>query len=127
MPVYALVVARSGARLTPTSPETSAKGHNITTNNGRMTASAISMDAFADDLAYQSETGGRMVLNRTGLSGEFDFQLNWALEKDDGASADPTLPGLFTALQEQLGLKLQPEKGEVPVVVIESAAQPTFD
>ncbi len=45
MPVYALVVAKSGAKLTPTSPETAAKGHNISTNNGRMTASAISMDS----------------------------------------------------------------------------------
>ncbi len=127
MPVYALVVAKSGARLTPTSPETAAKGHNISINNGRMIASAISMDSFADDLAYQSETGGRMVLNRTGLAGEFDFKLNWAQDNGDDTSADPTLAGLFTALQEQLGLKLQPEKGEVPVVVIESAAQPTFD
>jgi uncharacterized protein (TIGR03435 family) len=127
MPIYALVVDKSGARLTPTSAATAAEGHNIDTTNGHMIATAISMDAFADDLAYQSETGGRMVVNRTGLAGEFDFKLNWAQDRDDGTSADPTLPGLFTALQEQLGLKLQPEKGEVPVVVIGNAAQPTFD
>jgi uncharacterized protein (TIGR03435 family) len=127
MPVYELVVAKSGARLTLTSAATAAKGNNVTTRNGHMTASAISMDAFADDLDYRPETGGRMVLNRTGLSGEYDFKLTWAQDNDDGTAADPSLPGLFTALQEQLGLKLQPGKGPVDVVVIESATKPTFD
>ena len=127
MPVYALVVAKSGPKLTPTSQETAAKGHNISTNNGRMTASAISMDAFADDLAYQSETGGRMVLNRTGLTGEFDFKLDWSEDHGESVPADSAFAGLFTALQEQLGLKLQSEKGDVEVVVVESAIKPAFD
>ncbi len=127
MPVYALVVIKSGAKLTPTSPQTAAKGNSISTNNGRMTASAISMDSFADDLAYQRETGGRMVLNHTGLTGEYDFKLNWAEDNGDSVPADPSLADLFTALQEQLGLKLQPEKGSVEVVVIESATKPAFD
>jgi uncharacterized protein (TIGR03435 family) len=127
MPVYALVLDKSGAKLTPASAATAAKGNNIDTTNGHMTASAISMDMFADDLAYQRETGGRMVLNRTGLAGEFDFKLNWAQDNGDDTSADPALAGLFTALREQLGLRLQPDKGEVQVVVIESASKPTFD
>lgn len=127
MPVYALVVVKSGAKLTPTLPETAAKGNNISTNDGRMTASAISMDSFADDLAYQRETGGRMVLNHTGLAGEYDFKLNWAEDNGDSTPADTSLPGLFTALQEQLGLKLQPEKDSVQVVVIESATKPAYD
>lgn len=127
MPVYALVVAKSGPKLTPTSPATAAKGNNINTNNGRMTASAISMDVFADDLAYQRETGGRMVLNRTGLTGEYDFKLDWAEDNGDGTQADPALPSLFTALQEQLGLKLESQKGSVDVIVVESAAKPVLD
>jgi uncharacterized protein (TIGR03435 family) len=127
MPVYALVVVKSGAKLTPTSAQTSAKGNNISTNNGRMTASAISMDSFADDLAYQRETGGRMVLNHTGLTGEYDFKLDWAEDNGDSTPADPALADLFTALQEQLGLKLQPEKGSVEVVVVESASMPAFE
>lgn len=127
MPIYALVVAKSGARLTSTSAATAAKGNNITTKNGHMTATAISMDSFADDLDYRPETGGRMVLNHTGLIGEYDFSLNWAADNGDGTSADATLPGLFTALREQLGLKLQPEKGEVKVLVVESATKPAFD
>jgi uncharacterized protein (TIGR03435 family) len=127
MPVYALVVAKSGAKLTPASPETAAKGSNSSSNNGRMTATALSMDLFAEDLQYQTETGGRMVLNHTGLAGEYDFKLDWAEDNGNSTPADPALPDLFTALQEQLGLKLQPEKGSVEVVVIESASKPTFD
>jgi uncharacterized protein (TIGR03435 family) len=127
MPVYALVVEKSGAKLTPTSVVTAGKGHSIDTTNGHMTATAISMDSFADDLAYQRETGGRMVVNRTRLTGEYDFKLNWAQDNGDGTTADPALASLFTALREQLGLRLQPEKGEVQVVIIESATKPTFD
>ncbi len=127
MPVYALVVAKFGAKLTPTSPATAAKGHNISANNGRMTATAISMDSFAEDLEYQSETGGRMVLNRTGLTGEYDFKLDWAEDNGESVPADSALTSLFTALQEQLGLKLRSEKGSVEVVVVESATKPTFD
>ncbi|HMG85653.1 MAG TPA: TIGR03435 family protein [Terracidiphilus sp.] len=127
MPVFALVIDKSGAKLTPTSPEAAEKGNHISTTNGRMIAIATSMDAFADDLDYQRETGGRMVLNQTGLTGEYDFKLNWAQDNGDGTTADPALPGLFTALREQLGLKLQPEKGSVEVVVIESANKPAFD
>jgi uncharacterized protein (TIGR03435 family) len=127
MPVYALVVAKSGAKLTPTSAATAAKGNNITTRNGRMTASAISMDAFAEDLEYQKEAGDRVVLNRTGLAGEYDFKLDWAADNGDGTQADPALPGLFTALQEQLGLKLRPDRGSIEVVVVESATKPAFD
>jgi uncharacterized protein (TIGR03435 family) len=68
-----------------------------------------------------------MVVNRTRLTGEYDFKLNWAQDNGDGTTVDPTLASLFTALREQLGLRLQPEKGEVQVVVIESASKPTFD
>jgi uncharacterized protein (TIGR03435 family) len=85
------------------------------------------MDSFADDLAYQRETGGRMVLNHTGLTGEYDFKLDWAEDNGDSTPADPALADLFTALQEQLGLKLQPEKGSVEVVVVESASMPAFE
>jgi uncharacterized protein (TIGR03435 family) len=127
MAVYALVLDKSGAKLTPSSPETTARGNHISTTNGRMTATATSMDAFADDLDYRPETGGRMVLNRTGLTGAYDFKLSWAEDNDDGTTADPALPSLITALQEQLGLRLQSDKGFVDVVVVESATKPAFD
>lgn len=64
-----------------------------------------------------------MVENRTGLTGAFDIDLNWAPD----SSADTSLPSLFTALQEQLGLKLESSRAPVEVLVIDSIARPTPD
>jgi uncharacterized protein (TIGR03435 family) len=58
----------------------------------------------------------RVVLDRTGLTGRFDVSLDWPPE---------TTVGIFTALQEQLGLKLEATRGPVDVVVIDSVSQPT--
>jgi uncharacterized protein (TIGR03435 family) len=77
---------------------------------------------------------GRIVVDRTGLTGTFDIDLRWAPERPftDGtqsAAARPTVddnePPLFTALQEQLGLKLERTKGPVDVLVIEHVERPT--
>jgi uncharacterized protein (TIGR03435 family) len=127
MPVYALVQTKSGAKLTPAAAATPNTGHSLLTSNGRMTALAISMDSLADDLTRTPETGNRVVLNHTGLTGDYDFKLNWSQDWGSGTPPDAELPGLFTALEEQLGLKLQSEKGSVPVVVIDSAEKPTID
>ena len=58
---------------------------------------------------------GRTVIDKTGLAGKYDFQLTYAPDM-----GDITGPSLFTALQEQLGLKLDSQKGPVEVVVIDS-------
>jgi len=65
-------------------------------------------------------TAQRPVLDQTGLPGDFDY----ILEFDDGGVSRPTL---FTALQEQLGLRLQPSRTPIDVLVIESAERPTPD
>jgi uncharacterized protein (TIGR03435 family) len=83
---------------------------------------------------------GRTVLDRTGLSGTFDIDLTWTPEQipqaplgppPPGAPAlppiDPNGPSIFTAVQEQLGLKLESTKGPVDVVVIDSVEPPTED
>jgi len=64
------------------------------------------------------------VINKTGLTGRYDFQLRWTA---DGASAGATdaPPDLFTAIQEQLGLKLQAAKGPVTTLVVDHVEQPT--
>jgi uncharacterized protein (TIGR03435 family) len=66
---------------------------------------------------------GELVADRTGLSGEYDFRLEWAPD----VTASATGPSLFTALEEQLGLKLEPAKTAVPVVVIDRIERPTGD
>jgi uncharacterized protein (TIGR03435 family) len=140
IPVYALVAARSRPKLASSSPltetdkqdphassEPKAHSHSISAHNGQMTANAISMDAFADYLTGIPETGNRVVLNRTGLAGDYDFNLNWTQDRGQGIPADASYPGLFTALQEELGLKLKSQKGSVEVIVVDVAAKPVLD
>lgn len=69
--------------------------------------------------ALQSLTG-RPVVDRTGLTGTFDIDLKWSATGDDG-------PSIFTALQEQLGLRLESSKGRAEVVVIDAIGRPTPD
>ena len=102
---------------------------------GRMSGRSVSLELIATYLAPRLR---RIVVNRTGLSGLFDIDLRWSLEdaqraalgrlSPDGATpppADPTYPGMATALNEQLGLRLEAAKGPVEVVVVESAARPS--
>ncbi len=130
LPVFALVVAHSGPKMKPT-PANGAneKGGDpgIDINWGELAARAASMDGFADVLTSLRDLENRVVVNRTGLAGSYDFQLDWARDRGDGASTDSPYPGLFTALEEQLGLKLRSERATVDVVVVESAAQPSIN
>ena len=73
---------------------------------------------------------GRAVVDRTGLTGTFDLDLKWTPEPPAGANNQSVAlatdaPSLFTAVQEQLGLKLEPARGPVDVQVIDSAERPT--
>ena len=81
-----------------------------------------------------TELNGRPVLNQTGLTGQYDFTLQWTLDQNFRRAAagnepavEPDLsgPSLFTALQEQLGLKLEPGKGPVQVLVIDHVERPS--
>lgn len=124
IPVYALVVAKTGAKLNPAA--SADKGHGLDNDNGHLKATAISMSGFSDWFAYLPECE-RVVVDRTGLAGEYDFKLDWAEDSGQGVAPDATLPGLFTALREQLGLELKPDKAPVDVVVVASAKEPELD
>ena len=69
----------------------------------------------------------RVVINRTGLSGRYKFELNWTQDSEGGIPSDAAYPGLFTALQEQLGLKLKPDKGPVRTIEVVAADVPTLE
>jgi uncharacterized protein (TIGR03435 family) len=69
----------------------------------------------------------RTVIDKTGFSGNFDVTIRWrdeAAAANPGAAATDALPSIFTALEEQLGLKLESSKGPVAVLVIDSAERP---
>jgi uncharacterized protein (TIGR03435 family) len=90
------------------------------------------LSVFANNISGQL---GRTVIDRTGLTGNWDFELTFAPERPLGAlppgvelpPVDPNAPTIFTAVQEQLGLKLESTKGPVDVHVIESIERPTPD
>jgi len=70
-----------------------------------------------------SGTVGRVIIDKTGLTGQYDIELTWAWRDDPGSGE--TGPSIFTALQEQLGLKLEPAKAPVDVVVIDHIERPS--
>jgi uncharacterized protein (TIGR03435 family) len=148
IPVYALVFAKGGPRLTPSvappSPpsgvptaegrKTEGGGFRITGDSGKIEAINATLDSFARVLSNMPETEDRVVINKTGLTGKYDFKLNWTPERRAGGAVDPgpsssfdadSRPGLFTALEEELGLKLESQKGSVEVLVVDHVEPPS--
>ena len=101
---------------------------NWTGGPGRVISGGITMPMFVEALALYAS---RPVVDRTNLMGDYEFELVWdagfvqSSALPDAPPIDPNTPILFTALQEQLGLKLEPATGPVQVLVIDSMARPT--
>jgi uncharacterized protein (TIGR03435 family) len=97
-----------------------------------MTGQAVNMKLLAEFLSAQV---GRSVTDKTGLTGEYDVKLEWSPSPDQvppstasGAGQPPQLPegaSIFTALKEQLGLKLESLKGPVSIMVIDHVEKPS--
>ncbi len=119
LPVYSLTVAKGGPKLTVHAGEGQPMT-GIRSSSGKQAVNArkTTMKRLAEVLGQQ---GDRLVLDNTGLDGEYDFKLQWT----DLATVDSGDPSLFTAIQEQLGLKLEPGKGRVQVTVIDSVGRPS--
>ena len=162
MPIYALVLARSDGKLGPKinpstvdcaalrgrgpggpPPAPPAPGERpqcgMMMGIGSFVAGGISMTQLAATL---SQRVGRTVIDKTGLSGSYEFNLDFTPDQMPPAGGpgaapppgapqfppvDPNGPSIYTALQEQLGLKLDSQRGPVDVVVIDSVERPTDD
>jgi bla regulator protein blaR1 len=147
LPIYALVVAKNGPKLHesaaapedtappgPLTPDGPQPRHSIRMRGrGDLSISAESLDMFADLLSRQL---GRLVVNKTGLNGNYDFTLKWTPDESQGQMPggppgdaapppDASGPTIFTALQEQLGLKLESQKGPVDTIVIDHVERPS--
>ncbi|HKO20210.1 MAG TPA: TIGR03435 family protein [Acidobacteriaceae bacterium] len=156
LPVYALVLAKGGPKLTKSKPDPNPPDGSAGTaqappkggpgkmmmNPGRVSASGVTLEFFASALSWQA---GRVVVDKTGLTGRYDLNLTWAPEPAGSDAAAKTMargpggaggpggdtvdsgngPSLFTAVQEQLGLKLEPQKAMVDVVVIDHMEKPS--
>jgi uncharacterized protein (TIGR03435 family) len=141
LPVYALVVAKRGVKLSRAAelPEGHRLPQLVFHASGDLKASSVTMQDFAVWLSGKPDTGDRVVIDTTGLKGSYDFGLLWEPVEYGARSAvaagqpsSSTLneggkPPLFTAIQEQLGLKLEPRKAPVEVLVINQVEQPSPD
>jgi uncharacterized protein (TIGR03435 family) len=122
LPVYALVITKDGPKFKPS------KINGTTVDSGRAHLHVAGSDDTISILARElARVLGRVVLNQTGLNGRYDLSLRWT--PDDAATSAPSAPdvppGIFTAIREQLGLKLESTKGPVPVLVIDSVEKPS--
>ena len=124
LPAFALVVLKSGVKFKSAKP---GEDGDLSGWGGHLEATATTMDAFVDYLNGVRELADRVVLNRTSLTKAYDFNLDWSRDRGNGGEQDSEFPGLYTALEEQLGLKLEPEKAPLDVVVVESASEPALE
>ena len=119
MRVLALVPAKDGPKL---KPKADGEISGTNTSGGRreshMSATAVSMELLA---VYVGNRLNRIVVDTTGLGDSYDFTLDWAPEE----APDSQLPGLTTALRQQLGLSLRPQTSPVAVLVIDSLSRPS--
>jgi uncharacterized protein (TIGR03435 family) len=139
LPVYELVIAKGGVKMQPAKEQDPAKARHLmmVDGPGKLESTAMKVENLRHVLSQQL---GRTVVDKTGLTGNYDFTLNWTPDQptpgmaaqgdappapsDDAASSTPG-PSLFTALEEQLGLKLESAKGPEEVIVIDHIEQPS--
>jgi uncharacterized protein (TIGR03435 family) len=126
LPIYALVRAKTGGalgpRLTRSSIDCAKEAAKCGFRGGPV--GQIAGNAIPNDILMQllGNATDRIVVDRTGLEGPFDVDLEWS---PDQTATDK--PSIFTAVQEQLGLKLESATGPVEVLVIDHVERPTED
>ncbi|HEY7392890.1 MAG TPA: TIGR03435 family protein, partial [Bryobacteraceae bacterium] len=130
LPVYALVVAKNGSKF-----QESSDGRRMMRGApGLLSGQGVGMPQLAASL---SGPAGRPVIDKTGLTGLYNFELKWTPDSPQVAPGplppgvppppppDPNAPSLFTALPEQLGLRLESQKAPVEILVIDHAEKPS--
>jgi len=127
LPVYVLTVGKSGPKMKPRTEGDGGEGTRLTFQGTTATGRNVAPEVFAEEL--QAMALDRPVLDKTGLAGKFDFNLRWRPEPASGkgasGSGDPNDPDIFTAIQEQLGLKLEPRREQAEAIVVDAAEKPS--
>ena len=139
VPVYALTIAKGGPKLHPSNqpeseravPRTPSQAGGTEPGSGHLVFKNESMPDFAWALSRMSGIGDRVVVDHTGLKGRYDFELKYERDSTLPAGVDvrepaPRLegPAIFSALQEQLGLKLESRKAPVEFLIIDHVEKP---
>jgi bla regulator protein blaR1 len=125
-PIYSLVIAKGGIKSSLLS-STQSPQKGITAGRGTMLGEAASMTQLAYKLSRLLE---RKVMDNTGLEGNYDFKLEWTPDLGPSAPNGQTVdisvgPSIFSALQQQLGLRLEATKGPEDILVIDHADKPS--
>jgi uncharacterized protein (TIGR03435 family) len=146
--MYALVVAKNGPKFQEAKvdatypngikgPDGVARGGMMRMSSGELTAQGIPIANLVGTLSRQL---GRKVVDKTGLTGNYDFTLHWTPDPGeaqpfkgpvggppgvDTAAPSDSGPSIFAALQEQLGLKLESQKGPVEIIVVDHVEKPS--
>ena len=132
LPEYALTAAKGGVKLVDgkadpnVSPDMRSGGFRTNMRGGvkKIDCAGMPIDLLVQFLSNET---GRTVVNKVGLDGKYSYTLSWRPAMAQAATDDAgdSTPDLFTAIQEQLGLKLEPIKGQVDVLVIDHIERPT--
>jgi uncharacterized protein (TIGR03435 family) len=136
LPVYALTVAKGGAKLKPSAAPAGTLPELINTvypeekGGVHVLLPARNATMLQFTAMLQRAVLDRAVLDNTGLSGTYDFDLEWTPDENQFASqlprsVEPTKPSLFAAIQEQLGLRLEATRGPVATLVIDRVERPS--
>lgn len=117
-PVFGLVPAKAGFTLRPVADKGSSMDSHSDEKGGQLIAQNTNMDRLA---AWISTRTDRPVLNMTGISGAYNFTLNYTLENDKADADTPRYPILPLAIQDQLGLRLEKRTAPIEVIVVDHA------
>jgi uncharacterized protein (TIGR03435 family) len=130
-PVYALVVAKNGLKIEHAKKADG--GPSVSWSNGKLTAKSVTMEKLSQTLSIAlARELGRMVVDKTGIDGKYDLTLEWSPDDRSAKTTDPSNeisappgPSIFTAVQEQLGLRLESTKAPVQTLVIDHIEEPS--
>jgi bla regulator protein BlaR1 len=127
LPVYALLVTRGGAKLTKSTCGTPCPnaGTSGRVSKGEIIGKDAEIQLLIEIVSRLPELGGRTILDETGLKDKYDWTMHWTPADSPASNEDASEPSLFRALEEQMGLKLQPTKGPVQVLVVDHIDQPS--
>ena len=123
MEVYALRVGKEGAKLTPTKSDPNKQPGEVHdgTVERILQFTNVSMGDFVVMMLFE---GQRPMVDQTGLKGRYDFNLKYTREEQAAATDGSAPPNLFTAIQEQIGLKLEPVRAMADVLVVDKVERP---
>jgi uncharacterized protein (TIGR03435 family) len=126
MAVYEMVIAKNGPKFKPAAPDANAVPKNVASGrNWGVTVGSIAMPGLAELIENQGFVG-RHVIDKTGLTGNYAIQLTYTpdIPPNRGTEAPGDI-GIFSALEEQLGLRLAPAKAMIDTIVVDRVEKPT--